>query len=1336
MDKNIGTHEPPFSGNNNPELIRRMLPEALARALSIVPLGIARDELWIGATKVLSPIDLSTLEQGLRYPIRIFLIGYSQVIRLQAQLYNQADPRPPSLPLEVLLDVLGIEKTLLTRGQLSPETQSLSQVFYKWLQDDQITTAQWSQLMSMVYYLPTKDIIQPSSINTLAAFLDIDPALRREVQSYIPLWWANHTLFIGISEPDQINKVQAITNKWPCRTSLIVLPEQLLKKIKRTHESRGLFAPEFRDEHVAEALLQLGKVTEEEVQAALTLNRRTGETICNALSTSQPDIQFQWLETKARLSGTTAIHESDLPGHFDQILEALFNILPYEICRMLKVLPLNFMNEVLVVGLAKLHPGLIDILSEISGYPIETRLMTDATIIGRLAQVQFSESNLPDYKIGIPQINSFLETSHMVQPDQIQRIDPPSNLSIQAYLSKLAIEGLLNEDDIAQIYAILFQIPHLSLDNIKIDQDFVQGFSQTFLRENHFLPLLAYDGAIWVAITNPLQGESLDQFSKMTGLEVWPFIVSKSTLDTLLRQIINYSPIDKSSPYLEKCLHYLVRKGILHEDTIPVILKEILEDDQPMDRAIKNHLSDFSIDIYAQFAAFREVEYLSLHTEIEAQKMIDPLGVEVEQKRRRDPVEWTIARQLDYDSAKRLGAIPISEDERGVRIAFSDPLFDTAIEELSERFNTEIEPVITSRSELDQAIKRILGRKNIGTLLVNAGLVSRNQLNDALNLAERTNTHVGQALIHRGYITENQLYAFLSKQTGIPLFDLSRVTLSKEVAETFTPDEEWEWGILPLSKDDQTLVVGVIDPVNQDSLTIVKQKTNLDVKPVLITERDFEKALEELFKEQYTSRSVSALLSRSPENSAAQVLTKTQKIWTAIISMMLLGLAIWNLDNFLIGLNAVFTIIYITMVVYKFFLISSAIGSDLEVSISDEELEALRDDELPTYTILIPVYKEAAVLPSLLKAVENLDYPKIKLDVKVLLEQDDAETIASFHNSNPPEYIQALIVPTSLPKTKPKACNYGLIHAKGELLVIFDAEDQPDPDQLKKIVIAFKKSPANVICMQAKLNYFNRQQNILTQWFSSEYSMWFDLFLPGLDASNVPIPLGGTSNHFKKFALIEAGAWDPHNMTEDADLGIRLYKLGYRTKIVDTTTYEEANSSVKNWIRQRSRWVKGHIQTWLVHMRHPIQLIRDIGFKAFFSFQMVVGGNIFTVILNPVYWVITLSWVLFRFDFISELFPGPIHYMGAFSLYFGNFAFTYMNVAGAMGRGYYDMVKTTLLSPIYWGLMSIGGWRGFIQVITKPHYWEKTIHGLSTPEPQADHETGEDDNPVTEEEPA
>lgn len=1316
MDLITGTSDTPFSSDNHPDRLKRLLPENISRQFSVVPLAIIRDELWVGSYKALSPADRAMLEKDTRYPIRFSLISFPQVCRKQSQLYNHEDLRPPVLPLDSLLGFLGLDYLLPTLEIRAAGKTLQNQDFSNWLRQGLITMGQWTQLMSAFHYLPSKIIAQPSPINTLPAFLDIDPALKREVQSFVPLWWFNHTLIVGISDLDQMAQVMAMTHEWPCQVSTIAIPEPLLKRIKKAHEGTPLFSPGVRDEQVAEAILNQKLITEEEYQAALTINRRTGSTICQSLSDSRPEIEKYWLDTKAQLLGAIAIHKDDLPIKFGLILDSLFHIVPYEMCRMLNVLPLNFMNGVLIAGFAEVHPGVLDILSDLSGYPVEVRLMAKEVIEDQLQKVVLSESNLPEFTISIEQINVFLTASRLVQAEQLQRLELPANLSIQAYLSRLSAEGLLNEDDIAQIYAILFQFPHLDLDNLNIDRDLVKRFPQSYLRDNNLLPLLEYEGSLWVATANPLQGESLEKLAELTGLKIWPFIVPKTSLEMTIRQVISLTPTDKSNPYLERCLGYLVGEDVLPSNSVSAILREVLEDDQPVDQAIRNHLSNPSVDIYAHFAAFRGVNYVSLQPEITIQKMIDPLGAEIEQKRRLDPVEWPVARLLDYDTARRLGALPIAQSDPGLRVAFADPLYDSAVNELSSRLEVAIEPVIASREELDHAIERILGRKNIGTMLVNAGLITRNQLNDALNLAERTSSHIGQALVHRGYISENQLYAFISKQVGLPLFSLSHVRLSKEVAETFTPDEEWEWGILPLSKDDQTLVIGMIDPVNQDSLTFVESKTNLEIKPVLITERDFEQALESLFKEQYTARSVSALLNRSPENSAAQVLTKTQKIWMVIISVVLLGLAIWNLDNFLIGLNATFTTIYMAMVVYKFFLIANAVGSDLEVPISDEELSALRDDELPSYTILIPVYKEAAVLPSLLKAVEKLDYPKIKLDIKVLLEQDDEETIAAFHHTNPPDYIQGLIVPTSQPKTKPKACNYGLIHAKGELLVIFDAEDQPDPDQLKKVVIAFKKSPANVICMQAKLNYFNRQQNLLTQWFSSEYSMWFDLFLPGLDAHNVPIPLGGTSNHFKKFALIEAGAWDPHNMTEDADLGIRLYKLGYRTKIVDTTTYEEANSNVNNWVRQRSRWVKGHIQTWLVHMRHPIQLIRDIGFKAFFSFQMVVGGNIFTVILNPVYWLITMSWLLFRFDLISALFPGPIHFMGAFSLYFGNFAFTYMNVAGAMGRGYYDMVKTTLLSPLYWGLMSIGGWRGFFQILTKPHYWEKTIHGLSTPE--------------------
>lgn len=238
----------------------------------------------------------------------------------------------------------------------------------------------------------------------------------------------------------------------------------------------------------------------------------------------------------------------------------------------------------------------------------------------------------------------------------------------------------------------------------------------------------------------------------------------------------------------------------------------------------------------------------------------------------------------------------------------------------------------------------------------------------------------------------------------------------------------------------------------------------------------------------------------------------------------------------------------------------------------------------------------------------------------------------------------------------------------------------------------------------------------MTRWFSIEYAMWFELILPGLDAENVPIPLGGTSNHFLRERLVKLGAWDPFNVTEDADLGIRLHKAGFQTAIIDSTTLEEANSELHNWIRQRSRWIKGYIQTWLVHMRHPVRLFRQLGPMSFISFQLLVGGS-FIFLLNPIFWLLTTVFFFTHAGLIQEVFPSFVFYAAAFQLFIGNFAFMYLNVAGTVERGYYALAKYALFSPLYWGLMSIAAWRGFIQLFTRPFYWEKTEHGLDMPLP-------------------
>jgi len=301
-------------------------------------------------------------------------------------------------------------------------------------------------------------------------------------------------------------------------------------------------------------------------------------------------------------------------------------------------------------------------------------------------------------------------------------------------------------------------------------------------------------------------------------------------------------------------------------------------------------------------------------------------------------------------------------------------------------------------------------------------------------------------------------------------------------------------------------------------------------------------------------------------------------------------------------------------------------------------------------------------------------------------------------------------VPPGVPRTKPKACNHGLACARGEYVVIYDAEDRPDPDQLKKAVIAFDQVPGNVACIQAKLNFYNAHQNFLTRCFTAEYAMWFDLCLPGLDFLRAPIPLGGTSNHFRMDALRQLGGWDEYNVTEDCDLGLRLFYGGWRTRILNSTTWEQACPSLRYWISQRSRWVKGYIQTYFVHLRSPFRLLRGLGIRNSLHFHLLIGGTSFCQLVNPVYWILTLFWLVSQSVTFSAYFPGAVFLMAAFCLFVGNFLFAYTSSIACVRRGMGDLAAYGLAMPAYRILMSIGAWKGFLQLLWKPHYWEKTKH--------------------------
>ena len=375
------------------------------------------------------------------------------------------------------------------------------------------------------------------------------------------------------------------------------------------------------------------------------------------------------------------------------------------------------------------------------------------------------------------------------------------------------------------------------------------------------------------------------------------------------------------------------------------------------------------------------------------------------------------------------------------------------------------------------------------------------------------------------------------------------------------------------------------------------------------------------------------------------------------------------------------------------------------------------DHELPIYTVLVALYREAKVLPALVHGLTTLDYPAAKLDIKLVLEASDTDTIAAAEGLALTGNVELVIVPESHPRTKPKALNYALPIARGEYLVIFDAEDRPERDQLRKALAAFRDGPPNLACVQGRLNLYNARETWLTRQFTIEYSALFDGLLPTLDRLRLPFPLGGTSNHFRISALRWLAAWDPFNVTEDADLGTRLARNGYLCRTISSTTYEEAPVRLGTWIRQRTRWLKGYIQTWFVHMRDPARLWRELGPGGFTAFQVMIGGTVLSALVHPWFYALVLLDIA-----TGVVGDAPESALGAvlWTMALSNLAAGYaaglgMGYFAARKRGYAFLVREVPLMPIYWLLVSAAAYRALAQFITAPFKWEKTEHGLTHP---------------------
>ncbi len=602
-------------------------------------------------------------------------------------------------------------------------------------------------------------------------------------------------------------------------------------------------------------------------------------------------------------------------------------------------------------------------------------------------------------------------------------------------------------------------------------------------------------------------------------------------------------------------------------------------------------------------------------------------------------------------------------------------------------------------------------RLQMAQLLTTSGLVTSEQLQRAMLEYSRTGDPLGDILVSHESISEDVLLAALSETHQMRRVDLSDFDPDYDLSRRLPEPLARTLQAVPVAEEDGVLLLAVARPLSDEGATATEEALGRPFHQLLAHRGDLDELIQQVHSSYYADVATQHLMENHPEQSAHLVLAPAQKaVFIMAAALLVICGVVWPVGT-TIGLVALCTAVYVVVSAYRLRLMLHALGTHLETDVADEEVAALDERHLPTYTILVPLYREAGIVARLVRDINALDYPRTRLDVKLLCEEDDVETIETIRRLSLPPHFHLVVVPDTQPKTKPKACNYGLQLATGDYCVIFDAEDRPDPDQLKKALVAFDAAPDDVVCIQAKLNHFNQDQNVLTSWFAGEYSMHFELILPAMGAAESPIPLGGTSNHFRTRTLRELGAWDPFNVTEDADLGMRLHREGYRTAMIDSTTLEEANSQVGNWVRQRSRWVKGYLQTWLVHMRHPWQLLRQVGLRDFVSFNLTMGTS-FVLLINPIFWALTTLYVVTQWGFIEQVFPSPVFYAASLMLFGGNFVFVYLNVAGSLQRGEFGLVRTALLSPLYWGLMSFAAWKGFLQLFTNPFYWEKTEHGL------------------------
>nr|WP_321253592.1 glycosyltransferase [uncultured Ruegeria sp.] len=602
-------------------------------------------------------------------------------------------------------------------------------------------------------------------------------------------------------------------------------------------------------------------------------------------------------------------------------------------------------------------------------------------------------------------------------------------------------------------------------------------------------------------------------------------------------------------------------------------------------------------------------------------------------------------------------------------------------------------------------------RKPLGLYLMERGLITRAQLDHALLLQSRQQAPLGEILVSEGCVSRHDVLLTLSKQTGLQIADLEETPPSPDLVD-LKPASFWlKNHVIPWVRLGPILLVATARPDHFDAIAAEFEASRYTLIPVLAAPDQVGTAISRLFSQD---------LARAAETRVDPL--HSCRTWTArartgpvagAIALLATMIAIPTIGWSVLVFAAVGTLFLFWMLRLSGLL---AFLTSRTARTSEQERPRVASTRQPYVSIMVPLYKETEIADALIQRLRRLTYPKALLDVILVLEEEDAVTRETLSHVDLPSWMRTVEVPElNGLTTKPRAMNYALDFCRGDLIGVWDAEDAPQLDQIEHVVDHFEHAPPDVVCLQGVLDYYNPRTSWRSRCFTIEYNSWFRVILPGIARLGLVVPLGGTTFFFRRDKLEELGAWDAHNVTEDADLGVRLYRAGYRTEMVDTTTFEEANFRTWPWVKQRSRWLKGFMVTYLVHMRTPVGLLRDLGLLRFLGVQAFFLGTLGQFLLAPVLWVFWLMAIG-----ISVPLPQGLTQEGVtvlFSLFLAaeltNAVVGLVAVAARERRFLLPWVPTMIL---YYPLGVLAAYKALWELIWNPFFWDKTQHGQAAEE--------------------